>query len=187
MNIFSFLLAINTAEASQSINLAIGGQAFTSGAGQFIKPGNYLSLGYLTGSKIQYGLQLSQSIHNGNYYEEQAALGCGSTGTCIQGDSMINTVSGILRLHTSKIDLDILPSITSVPLLMDQVYYEEKIVPTFGAISTVHQGLKPGASVRLSANRSTKDKSISYGIYAMGSFTVGIGSSYGFGAMFQSR
>ena len=103
MNIFSFLLAINTAEASQSINLSIGSQVFTSGAGQFYKSGKLFVLGYLTGSKIQYGLQLSQSLHNGSWYEEQAALGCGGMERCIQGDSLINTVSGVLRLHTSKL------------------------------------------------------------------------------------
>ena len=188
MLLFSFFLTTTNAIASdQSIILSVGSQRFIDGAGSNLRPGFLVSLEYLTGSTIQYGFQASQSIHNGRYYEEQIALGCSATQNCIQGDSILYTVGAIGRFHTSHVNIDIIPSVTSIPLLMDPVYYEEKIVPSFGAPSSAHQGFKPGVSSRISLYRESLDKNFSYGLYGTGSFIVGFGSGYGFGIILQSQ
>ena len=66
--------------------------------------------------------------------------------------------------------------IMSIPLLMDELYYQEKIVPSFGATSIVHQGVKPVGMGGLTFEYYTKLSHFSIGLDADFIFVVGVGA-----------
>ena len=157
------------------------------GAGQFIKPGTTISM---VGGKdiidrenmsVSWEAGLISSIHNGNYHEEQAALGCGGMGTCVQGDSrtfLFHWCRRIFLLSKCRFDIGVRGGggIMSIPLLMDELYYQEKIVPSFGATSIVHQGVKTVGMGGLTFEYYTKLSHFSIGLDADFIFVVGVGA-----------
>ena len=165
----------------------IGGSFYFTGAGQFIKPGTTISM---VGGKdiidrenmsVSWEAGLISSIHNGNYHEEQAALGCGSMGTCVQGDSRTFLFHGVGEYSyypNVRFGIGVRGGggIMSIPLLMDELYYQEKIVPSFGATSIVHQGVKPVGMGGLTFEYYTKLSHFSIGLDADFMFVVGVGA-----------
>ena len=164
----------------------IGGGFYFGGAGSNIKPGTTLSM--IGGQDIidrenmsvSWEVGLVTTIHNGKYYEEQIALGCSSTQTCIQGDSRTFLFSAVAEYSYYPdprfgIGARAGGGMMSIPLLMDQVYYEEKIVPSFGYSSTVHQGVKPVGIGGLTFEYYTKLSHFSLGLDADFLFVVGVG------------
>ena len=164
----------------------IGGAFYFGGAGSNIKPGTILSM---VGGQdvidrenvsVSWEVGLVSGIHNGKYHEEQVALGCSAIQTCIQGDSRTYLFSGIAEYSyypDPRFGIGVRGGggLMSIPLQMDPLYYEEKIVPSFGYPSTVHQGVKPVGIGGLTFEYYTKLSHFSIGFDADFLFVVGVG------------
>jgi hypothetical protein len=74
-----------------------------------------------------------QGINNATHYEEQAAAGCASTGTCMQGDLRTYTLAGLYEFSfypSRRIGIGIRAGggLLFSPLLMDETYYQSEVV-----------------------------------------------------------
>jgi hypothetical protein len=88
-----------------------------------------------------------QGIHNGKHYEEQVALGA-CPPTCIQGDLRTYTVAAVGEFSfypKRRIGVGIRAGggVMLSPLLMDEKYYNEEVVQTWGYNPTVHSTPHP--------------------------------------------
>ena len=183
---FMFMLhAFITGDAQASqIQMKYGYQAYLH---PYIKPGSKISLETQFGrGQIKYGFQYSLGIFNGNYYEEQVALGCSSAENCIQGDINVHRIGVSLNRSTPKWDFSLTPIISSFPLLMDPTYYEEKIVPSFGSSSLIHEGLKPGVALGFAKFWPMNEQSLLFGIFSEVDYTVDVGGSYSLGLQLKT-
>ncbi len=81
---------------------------------------------------LGYGVMAQGTLHNGAHYEEQAAAGCFTQGTCIQGDTMIYKLGGLARYilvyQTFRVIAQAAVGVAPIPLLMDEKYFEEEVV-----------------------------------------------------------
>ena len=98
------------------------------------------------------GLTVQGSVHSGLHYTEQAEANCASLAVCIQGDTWIGSGGAYVGMDFETSFLKFIPYIelkaTTLPLLMDEVYYNEEVVVAWsGYSSTYHKGIKPTASI----------------------------------------
>ena len=172
---------------------SIGAMIYVTGYSSFIQPGTALGLSfgqdYVDREKHSFAWEvtLAQGVHNGTYYEMQADLQCYNTGNCIQGDTRTFTLLATNEFSyypTRRIGLGIRlgGGVMIAPLLMNQTYYEQEVVPKWGNVaSSVHGSPKPVAGGGLTFEYYTKLSHFSIGIdadalYAIG-FDLGVGAS----------
>jgi hypothetical protein len=164
----------------------IGGSFYFGGAGSNLRAGTTLSM--IGGQdvidrenmSVSWEAGLITTIHNGNYYEEQIALSCGTTQTCLQGDSrtfLFSAVGEYSYYPDARFGIGVRAGggIMSIPLLMDQNYYEDKIASDPNFLSSAHQGMKPTGLGGLTFEYYTKLSHFSIGLDADFMFVVGIG------------
>jgi hypothetical protein len=172
---------------------SIGGVFFVLDYGSYVQPGTALALtfgqDYVDREKHSFAWEVSfsQGIHNGTYYEIQADLQCYNAGNCTQGD--LRTYSFIasneFSFYPSKrigLGLRVGGGVMFSPLLMNEKYYNEEVVPKWGNVpSSVHTSPHPLALGGLAFEYYTKLSHFSIGVdadamYAIG-FDLGVAAS----------
>ena len=128
-----------------------------------------------------------QGVHNGLYYDMQAADGCAAMGTCVQGDlrTFILQASAEASWYPIRrigIGVRAGAGLMIVPLLMNQEYYLQEVVREWGGIeSQVHSSPHPLGMGGLTFEYYTKLAHFSAGldldaVYALG-FDLGISAN----------
>ena len=117
----------------------VGGAFYLGSFSQFVRAGT--ALGLAVGrdfinqerTSMAWELMFAQGIHNGTYYETQAAEGCVQTQNCIQGDLRTYTFAGTVEWSTypnRRFGIGVRggAGLLLSPLLMDETYYQQEVV-----------------------------------------------------------
>ena len=98
---------------------------------------------------LGYGIMAQGTLHNGSPPEEQAAAaGCVAQAACIQGDTMVLKLGGLARYivvyQTVRVIAQAAAGVASIPLLMDEKYFQEEIVAYEwdGSRPTIHDQMQ---------------------------------------------
>ena len=134
---------------------------------------------------LSYGPLLQMDIHNGTYYDLQAQMGCIDLGTCVQGDSYIFSTGLHVEVSTdlsekrrivSHADL----AVRKMPLLMDEEFYSDEVVKTWGGYaSTRHGSFFPGAAAGVGYLRQKRADGPWVGASLFASYDVGLSPAAG--------
>ena len=137
---------------------------------------------------VSLGFNVGKASYNGMYFEQQAALGCGSEKTCTQGDinSYILQLGGTYRLFPS-LSIDLLGGVQRFPLLMDEAYFDEKIVPTFGYSKIdLHEGFKPTLSANVNLFKKFHESTNRFGLSIGTTYTIDFSPVVNVGLVFTN-
>lgn len=106
---------------------------------QWVKPGTSIALAvgqdFLDQETISMAWEITffQGINNATHYEEQAAAGCFTNGSCMQGDLRTYTFAGLYEFSfypSRRFGLGVRAGggLLFSPLLMDEFYYDTEVV-----------------------------------------------------------
>jgi hypothetical protein len=117
----------------------VGGAFYLGSFSQNVRAGT--ALGLAVGrdfvnqerTSMAWELMFAQGVHNGEYYENQAANGCVQNQNCIQGDLRTYTFAGTVEWATypnRRFGIGVRggAGLLLSPLLMDPTYYQEEVV-----------------------------------------------------------
>ena len=117
----------------------VGGALYVGPRSKYIRPGTSLGLAFgkdfvdQERTSMAWEVFFNQGIHNGTYYDSQAADGCVSTNTCTQGDMRTYTVGALFEWSTypvRRFGIGVRGGggLLLSPLLMDPTYWQEQVV-----------------------------------------------------------
>jgi hypothetical protein len=117
----------------------VGASLYLGQYAQWIKPGTSIALAvgqdFMDTETMSMAWEVSffQGINNGTDYEEQAAAGCFTNGSCVQGDLRTYTLVGIYEASfypTRRLGIGLRAGggMLFSPLLMNEKFYAEEVV-----------------------------------------------------------
>ena len=134
----------------------VGGAIYVGPRSQYISPGSQMGLSvgsdFVNQERVSmaWEIQFSQGIHNGTNYEIQADEGCAAQGICTQGDLRTYLFGAMFEVSTYParrfgIGGRVGAGMMLTPLLMDETYYNENVVPVLGIdpSTDIHQNPHP--------------------------------------------
>ena len=144
------------------VSLAVGASQFLGNFSGFVNTGQHTDLSVTTRlGPVEVGLNTAMSIHNGCYYEVQSAGECpgapGTPGPLVQGDSRVFSVGptvlapDVARLGPALLGVSGAAQITTMPLLMDEQYFNEEVVEdAWGGQNPGYHGIpRPSGKVQV--------------------------------------
>jgi hypothetical protein len=169
----------------------VGGALYVGPRSQYISPGS--AMGLSVGSdfvnqervSMAWEVQFSQGIHNGTNYEIQAEENCAAAGTCTQGDLRTYTFAALFEVSAYParrfgVGGRAGAGMMLTPLLMDEQYYTETVIPRLGIDPSqdIHQSPHPVVMIGPTFEYYTKLAHFSAGLdvdafYAL-SFDIGV-------------
>jgi len=165
---------------------SVGGTGYVLALNGIVYPGATSGLGFgrdfvdQKGHSMAWEVMLLQGVHNGLYYEQQAAAGCVERGSCVQGDLRTFSLVGAAEVswypvQRLGIGLRAGGGVMMVPLLMNEDFYITEVVGEWSGIeSSIHNGAKPIGMGGLTFEYYTKLAHFSVGLDVDASYVIGM-------------
>jgi hypothetical protein len=163
----------------------VGGAFYILDLKEWLKPGTILGLSvgqdFVDRESVSMAWEVGffQGVHNGTYFDVQAQMGCIELGTCVQGDTRTYSLFSAVewsRYPSKRIGIGgrIGGGLMFSPLLMDEEFYIDEVVKTWGGYSSSrHDGTYPMGLGGVGIEYYTKLSHFSVGLDVDAFYAVG--------------